>query len=225
LLKRLWVLAVLAIASVGVAAACGGDEGEGSSPTPSEGTAAELPGNDGFRQFVPVLQEALDHGDVSFLADRMKTTDVVCGPQDVPTALGGPQCEFVGQAYPGFATGSWRSEGGVGPISNTTSQLEKLFATVQPSATDQFGDGAVRVYALNQADDRQDAIIAAMIERPANFAGSGALRIALGTSWSFEEGRWMLANILSAYVLAEDLLIPSEEGRPYYRNWERYQAD
>ena len=212
LLKRLWVLVILAITSVGLAAACGGDEQDGFSPTANGGTAAELPGNDGFRQFVPVLQGALDRGDVSFLADRMKTIDVVCGPEDVPTALGGPQCEFVGQAYAGFATATWRSEGGVGPVSNTIPQLQEVFATVQPSASDQFGDGAVRVYALNQADDRQDAIIAAMIERPSNFAGSGALRVALGTSWSFEEGRWMLANILSAYVLAEDSLDPQRAG-------------
>jgi hypothetical protein len=222
--KRVWVLTALAIATIVLAAACGdgGDEEEGPSPTPDGGTAAELPGNDGFRRFVPVLQEALDRGDVSFLADRMKTIDVVCRVEDVPTQLGGPQCDFEGQAYAGFKTGTWRSEGGVGPASNTISQLEKLFTTVQPSASDQFGDGAVRVYALNQEEEQQDAIIAAMIERPANFAGSGPLRVALGTTWSFEEGRWMLTFILSAYVLAEDLLIPSEAGRPYYPNWERY---
>jgi hypothetical protein len=223
LLKHLPVFLVPVIVAIAaLAAACGDEEEEGPSPTPDQGV--EQAGNDGFRQFVPLLQAALDRGDVSFLADRMKTIDVVCRVEDVPTQLGGPQCDFEGQAYAGFKTGTWRSEGGVGPASNTISQLEKLFATVQPSASDEFGDGAVRVYALNQEEEQQDAIIAAMIERPANFAGSGPLRVALATTWSFEEGRWMLTFILSAYVLAEDLLIPSEAGRPYYPNWERYQA-
>jgi len=222
LLKGLrFSLTLLFVAIAALAAACG-DEEEGPSATPDQGL--ELAGNDGFRRFVPLLQAALDRGDVAFLSDRLKTVDVVCGLEDVPTQLGGPQCDFEGQSYAGFEVGHWRSEGGVVPVSVVTSQFETLFATVQPSASDQFGDGAVRVYALNQQDDRQDAIIAAMIERPPNYAGSGPLRIALGTRWSFEGGRWMLTGTLSAYILAEDLLIPTEEGRPYYPNWERYRA-
>jgi hypothetical protein len=108
-------------------------------------------------------------------------------------------------------------------VETVADSLRELFSTVDSSAKDAFGDGGLQVYALDITDDHYTAVITAMIERPPNFAGSGPLRVADSMQWSFSGGRWALSGILVAYVLAEDLLIPTEEGKTYFPNWERYE--
>lgn len=212
---------VIAIAFSGlVVVACGG---QGENRTPSS-TLRERPGEDGFREFMPLLQDALHRRDVPFLMNRLKTKDVVCRAEDVPTNTGGPQCESVGQSYAGFPVSHWRSEGGIVPVSAVEAQFNTLFSSLTPSGSDGFGAGAARVYAVDIGQDRYNAIISAMIERPSGFSGTGPLRVAINTTWSFEGGRWLLNGILTAYVGAEDLLAPTDIGRMAFPYWERVQS-
>ena len=209
-------LVVLGLTAIAVAAFVVAADDEGGRP--------EVAGEAGFRRFVPRLQQALDERDIEFLAKRMLITEVVCTAENFgPGSLGGPQCDFEGQSYDGFVVARWRSEGNIVPAFAVLGQLTTLFDTVQPAASDDFGDGKVRVYAIDLTPDKYHAIISALIERPPDFGGSGPLRIAIGTSWTFQNGRWRLPSILNAYVLAEEFLIPCNEALDFLGGtWERY---
>ena len=216
-----------------IAIACGDDDGNGDptptstvvpAETPTPPADGETSGADGFRQFVPPLQTALDDGDASFLRDRALTEAVVCTAEDVaPTGIGGPACDFEGQEFDGFTVTFWRSEGAIIPVENAFSDLDTMLATAMPAESDDFGGGSVQVYALNVGDGF-DAIVTAIIERPADFGDEGPLRVAYGTTWAFEGGSWMVTSTLTAFVLAEDLLEPSAEGGSRYPDWERYEG-
>ena len=217
-----------------IAIACGDDDGDGDpaptstvapAETPTPPADGETSGADGFRQFIPTLQAALDEGDTSFLRDRALTEPVVCTAVNVaPDGIGGPACEFEGQEFDGFIETYWRSEGAIIPVEDAFSAYDAILATALPAESDDFGDGSVQVYALNIEEDGFDAIITAIIERPADFDGEGPLRVAYGTDWTFEDGGWLVTSTLTAFVLAEDLLEPSTEGLDRYPDWERYEG-
>ena len=217
-----------------IAIACGDDDGDGDpaptstvapaeTPTPLAG--GETSGADGFRQFIPTLQAALDDGDLSFLRDRALTEPVVCTAEDLaPQGPGGPACDFEGQEFNGFIETFWRSEGAIIPVEDAFSAYDAILATALPAEGDDFGDGSVQVYALNIEEDGFDAIITAIIERPSDFIIEFPLRVSYGTAWAFQDGRWMVIRTLEAFVLAEELLIPADVAGPLYPNWERYEG-
>ncbi len=217
-----------------LAVACGDDDG-GDQPVPTStvdapaATSTPVPdgeagGADGFRQFIPVFQEALDEGDASFLRDRALTEAVVCTADDVaPAGPGGPSCEFEGQEFDGFTATSWRGEGAVIPVEDAFSEFDTMLATALPDDGDEYGDGAMQVYALNIGDAAFDAIVTAIIERPSDAGGEGPLRVAYGTNWVFEGERWVVTRTLTAFVLGEELLEPAEVVQPLYPDWERYE--
>lgn len=216
-----------------IAIACGDDDGDGD-PTPTSTVApaetatppadGEASGADGFRQFIPTLQAALDDGDASFLRDRALTEPVVCTAANVaPGGLGGPACDFDGQEFDGFTVAFWRSEGAIIPVENAFTDLDTMLTTALPAEGDDFGTGSVQVYALNVRDSF-NAIVTAIIERPADFGGEGPLRVSYGTTWSFEGDRWVVTMTLTAFVLGEELLDPSSEGGNLYPDWERYES-
>ncbi len=219
-----------------IAIACGDGDGDGdgdATPTPTVAPAetptppadVETSGADGFRQFILTFQAALDEGDASFLRDRALTEAVVCTAADVaPNGSGGPTCEFEGQEFDGFRERYWRSEGAITPVDDAFSAYDTMLATALLAESDDFGDGSVQVYALNVGDDAFDAIVTAIIERPADFGGEGPLRVSYGTGWAFEGGRWMVKSTLTAFVLGEELLQPEGEAQPLYPNWELFES-
>ncbi len=217
-----------------IAIACGDDDGDGEpaatstvapADTPASATDGETSGADGFRQFIPMLQAALDDGDTSFLRDRALTEPVVCTAEDLaPQGPGGPACEFEGQEFDGFIETFWRSEGAIIPVEDAFSAYDAILATALPAEGDDFGDGSVQVYALNIEGDGFDAIITAIIERPSDFIIEFPLRVSYGTAWAFEDGRWMVTSTLTANVLGEELLEPADDVLPLYPNWERYES-
>lgn len=191
-----------------------------STPVPD----GEAGGADGFRQFIPTLQEALDEGDASFLRGRALTQAIVCTADDVaPAGPGGPSCEFEGQEFDGFTVTAWRGEGAVIPVEDAFSRFDTILSTSLLDESDDFGDGSVQVYALNVGDNF-DAIVTAIIERPSDAGGEGPLRVAYGTNWVFESERWMVTRTLTAFVLGEELLEPAEVVQPLYPDWERYES-
>ena len=214
-----------------IAIACGDGDGNGDVTPTSTGAPAATPtppadsetgGAEGFREFASTLQEALDEGDTEFLRDRALTEAVVCTAADVASGgPGGPLCEFDGQEFDGFREARWRSEGGIIPVENAFTAYETMLAKALPGESDDFGDGSVQVYALNIGEDRFDAIIAAIIERPFGVGDEEPRRVVYGTAWVFEGGRWMVQSTLTAFVLGEELL---DEAQPVYPNWERYES-
>jgi hypothetical protein len=204
---------ILAAASllVALAGACGG--GDSGSEDSDAG---------GFRAFAAQIQQALDANDSSFFAERMLLDRGTCEPADLTPGIGQRPCTAAGAPWEGFRAGFWRSDGfyitGEGAISG----FEEFFADRLPDASDDFGDGKLRVYALEPGAEAAAAIVTALIERPADFAGDGPLRVVAVMSWSKVDGQWRWTSLLRAAVLAEEFLIPCEVAVPATAAWERY---
>lgn len=223
---------VLVIAALTLA--CNGDDNADNDPTartPAPDTTAAptntptpTGGDVGFRTFAAQIDAAIRAGDIGFFRERMITVPVDCATAPDAGEIGGPVCPEPDARYDGFATGTWRSEGGIVPADSAATAFEHLFDEQLAGTSDEFGDGAAGVYALNVQTGDYKAAISALVARPADFAGDGPLRAALSTSWVFDDGEWRMEGpLIIAYVLAEDFLRPSPESG--YDAWERFAPD
>lgn len=206
----------------------GGEQlGTGSPPATATGgtPGAEAPGAAGFRAFARVLNAAAASRDATFIQERLRTQSVVCEQDDVGAGPGGPLCDFEGQAYDGFPVAFWQSDGAIVPLADAMAEFSRAFVSFQPQAVDDFGDGNVRVYALNVEDGEFDALITMISSRPPDDGEGDPLRVVLGTSWEFLDGRWLMTDLLVAFGASEDLLEPSQDVLDeLYPGWERYEA-
>lgn len=215
--KLLLAAVILTTASIIV---CGDDAD--TEPTPTVTPTAETSGAQGFRDFAAQIQTAFESQDTEFFLSRAVTEEIVCGPEDIG-GLGGPACGFEGQEFQGFPVGLWRSEGGIVPVEGVFNSINRLVLEGLPNEIDEFGDGRPRVYAIMPDTDSATAVLTALIERPDNFVEGGALRVAMILSWSFTDDQWGVTRLLSAFVLAEEFLIPCEAAAPNVsETWERY---
>ncbi len=81
---------------------------------------------------------------------------------------------------------------------------------------------ATRVCEINDGEWKT-TVLTAIIERPPEFAGTGPLRVALAAEWIYQDDRWLLQRITTAWVLAEDFLEPSDEVKAaMFPDWEPY---
>ena len=250
-MKQLSTAAALSLLSVvlALAAACSSDNAPpaptttvvpaatNTPPAPASPTVAPTAaaGNNGpatsispaFRRFAGQINAALQAGNIDFFRQRAKTERVVCTAENTPAQLGGPSCERVGQEFDGFAVGNWRSHGSAVPVESALTQLARLWTQNTAPAADAYGTAAARVHAIGTSSsdegERYTAIATAMIERPSNFAGAGPLRVAMLLVWAPEGNDFRFEFLLSAFVLAEDFLDPSSEGRGWTPVWERFQ--
>ena len=205
----------------GAVVACGDDQGNAPTATVPGGTPAEDPAT--FPAFVELLDSRLWSGDVSLLTERMVTEHVVCRAEDITPEVGNEyQCDQVGQTYEGFDWGAWGSHGIVLPVDEAVGIIDQLPLDVVDDASDRFGNSSLRVYAINDGEWKT-TVLTAIIERPPEFAGTGPLRVALAAEWIYQDDRWLLQRITTAWVLAEDFLEPSDEVKAaMFPDWERY---
>ena len=236
-------LALIALALAVGLAACGGGGGDsedpsedGGTPLPTFASAAtavtgtpevEAGGNAGFRSFAVALDRAFAGRDLAFLEDRLQT--VTCPgtaptPEDETPEPTDPDCQLETAEYQGFPVVVWQFGRTVIPRADMVDEFGRAFAAFEPRETDELGDGSVRLYALNVEADAYEAIMTTIIIRPPDVEGEGSLRIAFGTSWEFEGGRWLMTELLVALGNSEDLLTPTEAGRERYPAWERYEG-
>lgn len=187
-------------------------------------TAAEPgPEAQAFLEFARELDEALRQGDIAELVARLDAEPYTCTDEDLEPSLGAPACEFAGQQFDAFMLANWRSHGSLVPVARAEEQLRTFGESVLPDAEDEYGSGEARVHAVGLRGDSYQTVITALIERPENFAGSGPLRVALVLPWHLDDDRWLAESLLMAYVLAEDFLEPTEEGREYVPGWRRLE--
>ncbi|MGE0227103.1 MAG: hypothetical protein AB7I38_09925 [Dehalococcoidia bacterium] len=242
---------LLACALCFVACSGGDDESPPSSPTPttaaSEVTAvanltptprpsptpratattglpvgSDHPGDEGFRAFVRRLDEGLQAQGAAAIKTRWKTIEVVCRAEDVPQRADGAFCEQAGERYQGLDSSTWRSSGGISPVDRVNARLDTASTTLHPEATDAFGDGAMRVYAVANSGAYR-TVITAIITSPPDFGPQRPIRVTWLLTWEFTDGEWRATKIMFAYVLSEDLLEPTREGLGVAPGWERYQ--
>lgn len=200
------------------------------SPTPTATTptataspaSADQPGDDGFRAFARRLDAGLQARGVAVITARWKTVEVVCRAEDVPQRADGAFCASAGQRYQGIESSSWRSAGGIVEVERVNERLDTAAGTSHPEVTDRFGDGVVRVYALANSGAYRTLVTAIITSTP-EMGAPRPIRVAWLLTWQFTEGSWRATKIMSAYVLAEDLLEPTREGLAAVPGWERFQ--
>ena len=219
--RRLSLLSMAGLVLAATFVACGDDKGDARTATVPGSTPAEDPAT--FRAFVELVDSRLQSGDVSLLTERMVTERVVCRAEDITPEVGNEyQCQQVGQTYDGFDWGAWGSHGIVLPVDKAVAMIDQLPLDVVNDASDRFGNSSLRVYAINDGEWKT-TVLTAIIERPPEFAGTGPLRVALAAEWIYQDDRWLLERITTAWVLAEDFLEPSDEVRAaMFPDWEHF---
>lgn len=197
-------------------------------PTATQGpggglaVGADQPGDDGFRIFVRRLDAGLQAQGAAAIRARWKTIEVVCRAEDVPQRRDGAFCDHAGEQYQGIESSSWRSSGGIAPVERVNARLDEASATLRFEVTDQYGDGAMRVYATSINGAVYRTVVTAVITSPADFGPQRPLRVVWLLTWEHSGGEWKATKIMFAYVLAGDLLDPTNEGRGVVPNWQRF---
>lgn len=208
----------------GLLASCGSDDTAPTTPASIPQAFATTADPQDFRAFVRILDGDLRSGDMTLITTRMLTKHVVCAERDLTPEAGNPnRCQQVGEEYDGVQWGQWASEGQLKPVADAVDWFNALPAQVAVGASDPYGNALWQVYAINDGEFKL-AILSAIIERPAGFAGHGPLRVASLTEWHFGQGRWMVAAVMNAWVLAENFLAPGEAVRAnLFPEWERFE--
>jgi hypothetical protein len=204
-----------------LAAACGGSPTEHTPPSDAAVGSATDPSE--FNVFLNEFDQELTTGSAAAIVSRLAPTPYTCTADDIPQKLGGPLCTSVGQSFTGFRWGRWRSEGSLLPVEQAVAVIEKLARDVELPRTDVYGQAQLRVYAFDEG--RKSAVVTAIIRCPAGFAcvdsGQG-LRVALVLNFAQDDG-WAIPSVTSVYVMAEDFLKPTPEGRQVMPGWRRFQ--
>ncbi len=186
------------------------------SPTPAHA-------DDPFWVFIRQLDAELNKGNTDFVVSRLRTVVVTCTASDVPPRVGGPECFNVGDTFEGFSVGRWRSEGSTVPVSGVIDQLRHLGRTAHPEMSDAYGDGTLRVYAVNDRPERQVAIVTAIIDSPPGFGGAATMRVSMGLYWRRQDQDWVMTGMITNYVYGPEFLDPTGDVRNgLFPAWERF---
>lgn len=196
-------------------------------PTPALGTPTGGADPEDFAKFAVDIARAVEEQDTAFFAARVKGRTYTCAESDfTEEGLGRTVaqgiCEEVGQQVQVVGHSYWHSEGlSVRPEATVTA-IEDYFTSALPGEEDDYGPGAVRLYAIgttpspDPARTYEAAILTAII--PLGEARDPA-RTVRGIHFEYADGRWVIRSMRFANVLAEELLSPDTAP---YDGWERY---
>jgi len=229
-LRYLLIISTLVLGSL-LLAACGDkEEEEPLSPTSTPTVATPTVGADpeDFAEFAGVLSRGVEEQDTGFFADRVKGRAYTCTEADIgsePWGIEQGLCQEVGQSVNVVEFGFWRSEGVLRRPEAMVEAIEDYFASALPGESDDYGTGAVRLYAtgITRSSDPSltyRAAILTAVTPVGEGAASKPVRTARGVNFQYVDGRWVIIGMLWADVLAEELL--SAETAPY-TDWTRYQ--
>ncbi len=99
-----------------------------------------------FRTFADLIDKALADGDGAFFAIRGIQTEVTCaGDEQLGFCMGQPP----GTVFRGIPGVVWMSDAfWLSPPDEYVAMLQEWIATARPDLSDDYGDGAVRLFAL-----------------------------------------------------------------------------
>ena len=162
-LRHLLVISALTAGSL-LLAACGGEEEEtlpSPTPTPAPGTPApQTPAPatptvradpEDFAEFADLVVSAVAEQDMSFFAQRVEGRTYTCTQSDIGVEAWGIEqglCQEVGQQVDVVEFGYWRSEGVLSRPESMATAIEDYFASALPEESDDYGTGAVQLYAI-----------------------------------------------------------------------------
>ena len=198
--------------------------GESPSPAPTDPTTTPTPEVEdpqGFEEALRDFEAQLRSGGLDAITARLLVQDYICKESDLGQGLGGAECATVGEAIRAVELSAWRSSGGLRKVESVVAFLQQLNGDLVADASDDWGDGDFDVYAFDSSVNR--AVITFMVECQENFqCENDTQRVAMVLSFDYDDDRWMVSRIMSAFVLYEDFLEPTEEGKSFYfPEWEQ----
>jgi len=193
-------------------------------PVPTAGpTPAESGGEDGFRAFAVQIEAALDAADGSFFAGRGLEEDLVCaGDEELGPCAG----QAAGTAFRGIPRGIFQSDAFfLTSPAEYEADLQEWFAGDHPELDDDYGNGAVALWALaykaaeRRGEEAHQAIITAIAT-----SGGDSVRQARTLSFRFVDGRWRLTGEIAANLPQTADAYLSGECDYCYDRWERWEG-
>ena len=238
-MRALALLAGASLALLLAAAACDGDvteppfvpEASPSATTEATPTAPATPtptavpesgGTEGFRAFAAQVDAALAEGDASFFSDRGEEMEVTCqGDEQLGFCMGQPP----GTIFRGIPGTAWQSDAfALFPTDDYESLLEDWFAEALLDQSDEFGDGAVKLFALAQLGGGDGEFLAITTAILNTGPATEVQRQARMLRFAFEEGAWKLrGEILGAVSFTAQPWLSGDCG-DCYDQWERWEG-
>jgi len=179
---------------------------------------------DDFRTFATSIDGALTASDGAFFADRGVQMEMTCtGVEQLGPCVEQPAGTVL-RGIPGVA---WHSDAsGISPPDKYVAMLQEWLATARPDLSDNYGDGAVRLFALAHSSggdaDGEFLAIATVIR----YTGPATEIQRQARIFRFVRGKesWALRGEILAAVsfTADDWL--SGECSECYDYWERWEG-
>jgi len=196
----------------------------GPTPSPSPvATPAESGGLDGFRAFAAQIAAAVATGDGAFFAERGLEDEMTCdGSEELGPCAGQPGGTVL-RGIPGAAAQS--DAFGLFSPADYADLLADWFAAANPSLSDEYGSGAVTLYALAHrpaspgGEEAYQAIVTGIFT-----SGPSTLRQARILSFQFLDGSWRLTRELFATVPQTADAYLSGACAECYDDWERWEG-
>lgn len=201
-----------------------------SAPAPTPTAAPETPTPEGecdgmgcFRAFAPLIDAALAAGDGSFFADRGLEDELTCAGDE---QLGPCVDRAAGTVLRGIPGGVAQSDAfALFPPDKYALMLADWFVEARPDLSDDYGSGALTLYALayhpaaEGSEEAYQAIVTGIFS-----SGPDALRQARVLSFRFVDGSWRLTGELVASVPQTADPYLSGDCDFCYDDWERWEG-
>jgi len=192
------------------------------SPVP----AGETGGMEGFRAFAVQIDAAVKEKNVQFFSGRARFEEVTCPPEP-PGELVACADEPPGTVVQVLSDISYPFEGAGVSREQFESSLEQWFAGAKPDLSDQYGSGALALYALASSSaprmvgEGDHAIVTGIVDWLPDMPPP-AERAVLFFTWQFLDDRWQLISSGSAHPpeYIPDWL--SGQCAKCYDHWERW---
>ena len=206
-------LAVAVAATALLAGAACGDSGE-----PEE-----------FAKFADKVADAVEEGDVVFFTGRVQGESYTCTEEDVrastgPEAPPQPICLEVGYEFEAVAIANYGTAGTITTPKVLIGDIQRFFQGALPGQEDDYGPGAVRLYATaipNRRGAAEAGVHTAILTAIQDFQGQPR-RFARAIDFEYIDGRWMITGETTAgFPIAVDLLEPSSAAA-IYDEWTEY---
>ena len=191
--------------------------------TPTPTAVPESGGTEGFRAFAAQVDAALAEGDASFFSDRGEEMEVTCqGDEQLGFCMGQPP----GTIFRGIPGTAWQSDAfALFPTDDYESLLEDWFAEAMLDQSDEFGDGAVKLFALAQFGGEDGEFLAITTAILNTGPATEVQRQARMLRFAFEEGAWKLrGEILGAVSFTAEPWL-SGNCTDCYDQWERWEGN
>ena len=196
-------------------------------PTAAPETPAASADSEDFMEFADVVAQAVEVQDMAFFAGRVKGRSYTCSEADFAQEGLGPAsepglCQEMGQQAEVVEHWYWPSEGLLMRPTSLVTAIEDYFSKALPEEDDDYGPGAVRLYAIGKTrstDPERTYKAAILTAITPDGPASEPVRTVRGILLQYVESRWVIRGMEFATVGAEGFLSP--ETAPF-DEWERY---